>query len=281
LSLATVFILMMTIFLVTSLFLFKHSSDQVVTQLQEKVDISVYFKEGSAEADILGVREEITKMPEVKDVKYVSQDEALKDFMEKHKDNPVLIQSLQEIGTNPLLASLNIRAVGATQYAAVANYLETAPFKDLFEKVDYYQRKSVIERIFSISSAINRTGLFVSLLLALVSFLVAFNQVRMAIYNAREEISIQRLVGASNWFIRGPFLIQGIISGIIATVITCLLFVPILLLLNPKIEALFPSLGVLQFFFNNFFIILLIQLATGLFLGVASSLIAMRKYLEV
>ena len=132
LSLATVFILMMTIFLVTSLFLFKHSSDQVVTQLQEKVDISVYFKEGSAEADILGVREEITKMPEVKDVKYVSQDEALKDFMEKHKDNPVLIQSLQEIGTNPLLASLNIRAVGATQYAAVANYLETAPFKDLF-----------------------------------------------------------------------------------------------------------------------------------------------------
>jgi cell division transport system permease protein len=120
-----------------------------------------------------------------------------------------------------------------------------------------------------------------SLVLALIAFLVAFNQVKLAIFNSREEIAVQRLVGASNWFIRGPFLVQGIISGFLAVLIALLIFFPLLFFLGPKMEILFPGLNLFSLFTANFFLILLLQILTGIGLGIISSLIAMRKYLKV
>ncbi len=281
LSIATCFIMIMTISLVTSLFLFQKVSQFLISSLQEKVDISVYFKEESLEKDHLNVKEEISKIPEVKSVKYVSREEALNIFTQRHKDDPVLMESLAEVGGNPFLASLNIQAFEAAQYIAVAKFLEIGPFENLIEKIDYYQRKPVIERIFSITSGFNLAGLVLSLILAIVAILVAFNTIRLAIYNSREEISIQRLVGASNWFIRGPFLVQGVISGISATLVCLLIFIPMLYFFSPKLEILFPGLNIFSYFTNNFSIIVLIQLGTGIGLGIISSTIAIRKYLKV
>jgi len=139
----------------------------------------------------------------------------------------------------------------------------------------------VIEKIFSITFAINRTGVVLSLILAIIAFLVAFNQVRLAISNSKEEIFIQRLVGASNWFIRGPFLLQGVISGFFAALITLLIFIPLVYSLSPKMEVFFPGLNLFGYFINNFFLILLIQILTGIGVGVISSIIAIRKYLKV
>lgn len=281
LSIATVFIMVLTIFLITSLFIFQKAANLLITDLQEKVDISVYFKETSTEEEILGVKEDIALLPEVKDVQYTSRDAALETFVEKHKDEPILIESIMEIGKNPLLASLNIKAGQASQYDAIAGFLEKAPFKDLIEKVDYYQRKPIIERIFSISSAVSRGGILLSIVLAIIAFLVAFNQVRMAIYSSREEISIQRLVGASNWFIRGPFLAEGVISGFFATLIALLVIFPLLFFFGSKSQVLFPGFDLFHYFTSNFFLILLIQFTAGIGLGTVSSLIAIRKYLEV
>ena len=284
LSIATIFIMVMTISLVTSLFLFHQASQFLISGLEEKVDISVYFKEDSSEEDHLKVKGELSKIPEVKDVKYISRQEALEKFIERHRDDPVLMESLEEIGENPLPASLNIKAGEAAQYTAVASFLDdTLPpsLRNLIEKVDYYQKKPVIERIFSITSGINRAGIILSLVLAMVAILVVFNQVRLAISNSREEILVQRLVGASNWFIRGPFLIQGIIAGFLATLVCLLVFTLICWISSPKLEVLFPGLSIFKYFTSNFFLILLIQLATGVGLGVVSSLIAIRRYLKI
>jgi len=179
------------------------------------------------------------------------------------------------------LASLNIKAGQADQYAAIANFLEKAPFKNLIQKTDYYQRKLVIEKIFSVTSAINHTGVVLSLILVIIAFLVAFNQIRLAISNSKEEIFIQRLVGASNWFIRGPFLIQGVISGFFAALITLLIFIPLVYFLSPKMEVFFPGLNLFSYFAGNFFLIFLIQILIGIGVGVISSIIAIRKYLEL
>ncbi len=280
LSLATIFIMVMTISLVTSLFLFRDITQFLISSLQEKVDISVYFKEATQEEDILRFREEINKIPEVKNVEYVSREAALERFTQRYKDNQVIMESLAEVG-NPLLASLNIKAWQASQYMTVTNFLETSSYKNLIDKVDYYQRKSVIERIFSITSAINKTGIGFSLILAIVAILVAFNTIRLAIYNSKEEISVMRLVGASNWFIRGPFLVQGAISGFAAAIITLLIFTGALFFLSPKLEILFPGLNIFNSFTGNLGMLFLIQIFTGVGLGVVSSIIAIRKYLKV
>jgi len=280
LSLATCFIIGMTIFLIASLFLLRDVTQFLITSLQEKIDISVYFKETTPEEEILQLKDEITKIPEVKSVEYISRVEALDRFIQRYKNNPVVIESLNEIG-NPLLPSLNIKAWQANQFAAVTTFLEAAPQKDFIDKVDYYQRKPVIERIFSITSAINIIGIIFSLILATIAILVAFNQIRLAIYSSREEISVQRLVGASNWFIRGPFLVQGAISGVLAAIATLLIFTLVVFLLSPKFAILFSGLNIFHSFLTGFWLFLLIQIFTGIALGVLSSIIAIRKYLEI
>ena len=280
LSLATIFIMVMTISLVTSLFLFRDITQFLISGLEEKVDISVYFKEATPEEDILRFGEEINKIPEVKNVEYVSREAALESFTQRYKDNQVIMESLAEV-ENPLLASLNIKAREASQYMTVTNFLETSSYKNLIDKVDYYQRKPVIERIFSITSAINKTGIGLSLILAIVAILVAFNTIRLAIYNSKEEISFMRLVGASDWFIRGPFLVQGAISGFAAAIITLLIFTGALFFLGPKLEILFLGLNIFNSFTGNLGILFLIQIFTGVGLGVVSSIIAIRKYLKI
>jgi len=284
LSVATIFIMIMVISLVTFLFLFQNITQFLISSLQEKVDISVYFKEEALEEEILKVKEELTQIPEVKEVKYVSQEQALAKFIQRHKESSVLMESLKEVGENPLLASLNISAREASQYARIANFLDdtlSPSLKNLIEKVDYYQRKSVIEKIFSLTAGINRGGILLIIILALVAILVVFNQVRLAIYSQREELTIQRLVGASNWFIRGPFLVQGAISGFLATLFCLLIFTLICWFFSPKLEILFPGLNLFGYFTGNFGIILLIQIFTGVGLGIVSSLIAIRRYLEI
>jgi len=281
---ANIFIMTMTILLATSLFLFKNISQILISAIREKADISVYFKTAAQEEDILNIQEELSKIPEVKDVEYVSKEKALEDFIQRHKDNQVLMGSLEEVGGNPFLAALNVRAFEASQYQAVVNFLDATlepVYQNLIEKVDYYQRKPVIERIFALTSGAGKVGIFLSIVLAIVAILVAFNTIRLAILNQAEEIKIQRLVGASNWFIRGPFLVQGAISGIISTLISLLIFALICWFLGPKIEFLFSGLNVWKFFTGNFFTIILIQLSTGILLGAISSSIAIRKYLKV
>ncbi|MBZ9571799.1 ABC transporter permease [Patescibacteria group bacterium] len=280
LSLATIFIMLIVISLATSLFISQKATRFLILSLQEKVDISVYFKEDSPEEDILELKDEISKIPEVKNIEYVSRTEALERFTQRHKDNPLLMASLVEV-ENPFLAALNIKAWEATQYGIVANFLEDNSSENLIEKVDYYQRKPVIERIFSITSGINKAGIGASLIFGILAILIAFNTIKLAIYNSREEIEIQRLVGASNRFIRGPFLIQGVISGFLATLICLLIFLPLCYFLSPKLEILIPGLNIYSFFVSNFWTLLLIQILTGIGLGVISSIIAIRRYLEV
>jgi cell division transport system permease protein len=278
---ANIFILVLTISLISSLFLSREVSQFLISKIEEKVDVSAYFKEEIQEDEIFRVREELSRMPEVKSVKYVSREEALEDFTKRHEDDPVLMKSLEEIGQNPFLASLNIRATESSQYESIVTFLGGADFEDLIEKVDYYQRKPVIERIFSITGSIEKFGLFLSIFLVLVSFLIVLNTIRLAIYNFREEIEIQRLVGASNWFIRGPFLVQGIIAGGLSALIALFIFILSCWALSPKIEFLFSDLNIWTYFTQNFFIILLIQLVTGIGLGIISSTIAIRKYLKI
>lgn len=281
LALATVFILVLSISLATSLFLFRGLSQFLISALEEKADISVYFKEEALENEILEVKEELAKVPEVKEIKYVSKEKALADFIQRHQDNPVLMASLEEVGKNPFLASLNIMAQEASQYQTIIDFFENPQLKNLVEKVDYYQRKPIIEKIFSLTATANRVFLFLSIILAATAILVTFNTIRLAIYNSGEEIKIQRLVGASNWFIGGPFLVQGAISGIFAALISLLFFSLVVLGISPKIEIFLPGFNLFQFFVNNFWTIFLIQFATGISLGVISSFLATRRYLKV
>lgn len=281
LSLATVFIMILTISLVTSLFLLQKTTNYLVSALSEKVDMAVYFSEEPTTEEINVIQKELTGLPEIKSLQYISKEEALAKFIERHKDEEVIMESLEEVGVNPLLASLNIKAFEATQYANISSFLDSASFKDIISKVDYSEKKPAIDKMFSLTSVISNTGIALSVVLALVAILIAFNTVRIAIHNSRDEIETMRLVGASNWFIRGPFLVQGVIAGILAVLITFVVFGLVLWSLSPKIDMVIPGLHLSSYFFGSFFVVILLQLAAGVGLGACASLLAIRKYLKV
>lgn len=277
----TILVITITTFLIVSLFLLKGLTSSLVSNLQEKVDISVYFNLDAEEGEILKVKEKLSDIPEVKDVEYISREKALAFFIEKHKDNPVIMESLEEIGENPLAAHLNVRAWQASQYEQISNFLEQGYFRDIIDKIDFHQNKTLINRIFSISVTIERTSLILILVLAGLAVLVAFNTVRLGIMNFRSEISIMRLVGASNWFIRGPFVVQGMISGIFATIITISIFSVGCYYLTPKIGVLITGFNLFEYFKSNLGAVIAIQLVSALGLGIIPALFAIRKYLKV
>jgi len=265
---------------IAGLVLFNVMTQSVVKNLEGRVDVSVYFQTGTDEDKILSLRQELVELDEVKSIDYVSQEEALVSFKERHKDNPVLMQSLQELDQNPLAASLNIKAHYASQYEGIANYLSQDRFRGMIDKVNYKQNKEIIARLNSLTGSIQKGGLIISLVLGLLAVLVSFNTIRLTMYNWRDEISVMRLVGAGNWFIRGPFLVEGIIYGLVAGAATLLLLFPLLYLISPKITNFLPEIDLLYFYQVNFWQFLLLLLGIGIVLGGVSSLIAIRRYLR-
>jgi len=280
-SLGTIFIMFIALSLVAGTLFFKGISESLITTLKEKIDISVYFKPDTKEEDIFKTREKLENFPEVEEVDYVSREKALEIFKEKHKDDPQIMEALNEIGNNPLPASLNIKASSAQSYAAISNFLEKGEFKNLVDKVNYKQNKLIIEKLFSILSTVKKGGLVTNLLLILIAVVVTLNTIRLAIYAKKREIEIMKLVGATDGFVRGPFLVQGLLLGLFAGFFSFMVFYVINLLFPSQGSLIFAELGFLNFFEKNILLFLLIQVGGGIVLGAVSSLVAVQRYLKV
>jgi cell division transport system permease protein len=176
---------------------------------------------------------------------------------------------------------LNIKAVDSSQYASIVGFLEASRLRSVIDKINYYDNEVVIARIQNISEAIQGWGMVATLLLAFIAVLVAFNTVRLTIYNQRQEIEIQRLVGASNWFIRAPYMVEGVLYGTIATVIALTLFFAGLQFASPRIALLMPGVSLMGYFGGNIIQIAGITLIAGVGLGVLSSTIAIRRFMKI
>ncbi|OHA50345.1 MAG: hypothetical protein A3A80_00635 [Candidatus Terrybacteria bacterium RIFCSPLOWO2_01_FULL_44_24] len=280
LSLATVLILIVSLSILTSLVMVSVVTNTVVADIRAKVDVSAYFLPETSEEDILKIKEDLAQYPNIAQVQYISREEALIKFRQLHANNAVILQSLDEIGDNPLEASLNIKASEASAYKAIAGFLESK-YSDLLDKVNYRETASLINRLFSITETIKRVGLAASAVLLFIAFLVTFNTVRLAIFSMRDEISVMRLVGASNFFIRGPFLVEGILGGLFASVITFALFFGLTYFLSPSVSNFLSGLDLFKYYYSNALQIFALQLGVGIAVGTFSSTIAIRRYLKI
>lgn len=277
---AALVVMIIALFVMSLLFLLQGMSAFLIATLQDGIDMSAYFKDTATQEEILKIRQELLTIPEVKEAEYVSKEEALKRFIEAHKENQAILDSLDAIGSNPLLPALSIKAHDPKQYTKISEFLTSDSFQSVIEKVDYHDRAPVIEQILTITSGIQASSLAVIILLAAVAVLVAFNTIRLTIYASRQEIEIMRLVGASNWFIRAPFLIQGILVGILATAFALLLLFLVSFVVASKVH-LFTGFPLIEYVRDHFFELLGLELVVGICLGVISSTIAIRKYLKI
>lgn len=279
-SVATVGTMIIALSVFLTLILFNVITNKAIELVQDKIDISVYFKQTTSEDDILNIKQSLESLNEVKSVEYVSKDKALEIFKQTHKDDETIIQAINELNTNPLVASLNIKAKDPSQYALIANYLSSPNLEKFIDSLSYSKNQIVIDRLVAIIHNVNQAGFAITLVLAFVAGLVIFNTIRLAIYSNREEIAIMRAVGASNMFIRGPYLVGGILAGIISALIGIILAIPIVYGVSPYLKIFIPNLNIFSYFISNIFTLTLYQLAFGVLIGAFSSFFAVRRYLK-
>ena len=268
-SLSSILVMMVTLFVIGSVIFSSVVLKSTLDQIREKVDINVYFVTGASENDILEMKKSLEQLPEVvKPVTYVSREESL------------------ELGENPLGATLNIKAKDPSQYESIARFIESKRTQSvgtdsIIDKVNYYQNKDAIERLTKIIKSANSLGFVLTLFLVAISILITFNTIRLVIYMSRDEISVMRLVGASDKYIRGPFFVAGAIYGFLSAIITLMIFYPLTLWLGGATANFFVGLNVFSYYINHFGQIFLIITGSGIAIGSISSYLAVRKYLRV
>ena len=281
LSAAATGVMALALLLFLGLLSLQFLTTQIVAGLQDKVDISAYFKADAAEDTILKAKNELSARPEVASVIYVSRDQALADFKIRHAQEALVQESLAQLDDNPLEASLNIKTRESSQYASLADWLNTSQYKTSLDKISFYENKTIIDRIDRVAGAIRNWGLSTALLIAVVAVMVAFTTVRLTIFNQRQEIEIMRLVGASNWHIRGPYLAEGGFYGTFAAMMALVIFYPLAYLVSGKISGFFETGNLFSYLTHGVLQIVGLTLGTGIFLGVVSSFMAIRRHLKI
>lgn len=281
LSTATIAIVFLVLVGFGGLIMFNSLANIVLTDIQDKIDISVYFKLDAPEDQMLGLQRSLESLPEVKKVEYVSRDQALETFKQQHKDDATVTQALGAIDTNPLAASLNIKARELKDYATIAGYLDKDTFKGITDKVSYGQNIGVIDRLKKIKGTVEQGGLLLIVFISLIAALIIFNTIRLAIYSNREELSVMRLVGASNFFIRGPYMVEGIIYGVLGSIMSVIVVTIGVYYAAPYAKIFVPDINGWTYYLSNFFMFMSAQIFFGVGLGAVSSYIAVRKYLRI
>lgn len=285
-SLASILVMVITLSVIGAVIFVGAILNTTMQELRNKVDINVYFVTNALEEDILSLQTKIQALPEVLKVEYVSRDEALANFKLRHENDQITLQALEELGDNPLGAALNIKAKEPSQYEGIANFLNednilSSGGEKIIDKINYFENRTTIDKLSRIITSVEKLGSIISLVLVIVSIVITFNTIRLAIYISREEISVMQLVGASKNYVKGPFIVTGILVGLISAVVTLGIFFPVLYFLGGITENFFIGLNIFDYFLSNIFEVALIIIGSGVAIGAISSFLAIRKYLKL
>lgn len=283
-SLAAVLIMTITLFVVAGIVISGAALGATLKQISEKVDVTVYFLPAATESQVGDIRRSLEALPEVREVQYESPEEALTQFRERHKDDQTQLQALDLLGENPFGPALEIQAKDTAQYEAIAEFVRGQQESGqgagaVIDRVNFYQNKTAIDRLTDIIETSRTLGFVIAIILAGASVLISFNTIRLAIYTSRDEIGVMNLVGAGHWYVRGPFMIAGLLYGAISGIVVLLLLYPLLAWMGPGSERFLGEFNVFTYFTSNFLLLFAVVMLSGVALGALSSYLAVRRYL--
>jgi len=284
LSLVTLMILVLALFSINLLLAVKVLGSSTISAVKNKIDVNLYLKTDAAEDRILALKAKVSQLEAVRQVDYISKQAAAETFREKNKNRPEILQTLIELGKNPLSPSLVIKPKDVNNYNELIASLNKID-DDIIESRDFEDYQTVLVKTNNITQKASQVGLTVSLLFILITVLVVYNTARVAIYTHRREIGIMKLVGASTWFIRAPHLISGIIYAFLGVAIIIIILYPFLGLIQPYLSSFFYGLdfevNILSYYNNNFFTIFGLEFLAAALVNLLASLIAVGKYSKV
>jgi len=280
LSLMTISMLVLTLLTVNILLVINRAADQAIKFVENRIEVSVYFQNNADPKKITTAVEYLRSLAQVRDVEEISAEEALAKFRMRHENDPAIISSLEELGGNPFGPTLIIKAKQASDFETIIGALDNPQFRDVIRNKDFSNYQPIVEKIRHTTNNVRMAGLILSFVFFLIALLIIFNTVRIAIFIHREEISIMRLVGASNWFIRAPYLLETVLLSLLAVLIAIAIVYPALLFVEPYYKQYF-EMGLADYFEQNGIWIFGAQFLGLLFVTMLSTGLAMRKFLKV
>ena len=283
-SLASIFVLTVALFVIGCTMFIDQLLTTSLNSLQSKVDINVYFVPDAPQEEIDRLLAAVKALPDVDYVTFTSREDALKQYREKNQNDEIAMQALEELNENPLGANLAIQAKETSQYEQIAAFIDEQraleqPQVPVIDDVNYIRNKDSIDTLAKVIDGVERASFIVMIVLLLAATLITFNTIRLAIYTSREEIAIMRLVGAGNMFIRGPFMLQGLMYGLISGLLTLFIFYPIMIWVGPATESFF-ELNLLTYYLDNLGFMFIVLVGIGVSLGLVSSTLAVARYLR-
>lgn len=257
-----------------------------VDQIKDKVDMSIYVKTETSSDDARKIQNEIEKLPGVKSVTYISPSQARADFANQNKGDAQTLEALNE-ATNKLPGTFRVAISDINNPSQLDHFVKTdelykANADPNREPSFSGERRSAIENIGAATQFAEKAGLIASVIFVIISSLIVFNTIRMAIFNRKEEIQMMKLIGADHNFIRGPFIVEAVVYGFIAAVLATILGMLALYGVKQKLADYQIAIdGTVQLATMYIGVVLLAMIVAGALIGVISSLLATRKYLKI
>lgn len=282
-SIAATSMVAITLFIISTMIILYTLATLAIQNSTDKVGVvTAYFNDTTTDKEMANVQAEVEALSGVKFATFTSREQAKLLFIQRHQNDSALLETLGEFTSaeNPIPASIAIRANTLDDYASIYSTLKSDRYTPYFQTIRDNQK--VIDKLHKIIDFITKFGLLLAGIFIVVTIMVTFNTIRLTIYNRREEVEIMRLVGATNWYIRWPFMIEGIMYGLFATVIVSMIVLALLILLSSRIEQFLSisSLGT-SLIKAVFWKILLTNLIASIGLSLVASTIAIRRYLRV
>lgn len=276
----------MTVTLAVVLFSYVSNSalTSTIKNVTDKIDVSIFLKDSATPDQINTLKATLSSDPNVQSISFKTKLDALAEYRKQHAGDPIQLNAINETD-NPLPASIQIKAKDPKKLDSIIAIVNQPANKELLdpEAPPTYtgNRKDTIDRIVRFSNFFTSTGLVMSIIFLIISTLIIFNTIRMAIFTRRDEIEIMKLVGATKWFIRGPFLFEAALYGIIAAIIASTLTYAILLTGGPKLSGYINVQGIIELFRNYPLLVIGGEMLIGMIIGIFSSLLAMGRYLKL
>lgn len=287
-SFASVLMMVFTLFIVGLSIFTGVILNTTLAQFRDKADMTVYFTTDASPDDINALQQQVSALPEVASVQFTSADDALAAFRELHQNDQLTLQALDELGDNPLGAELTIKAKDISQYDAIAKFLQNEQSlgtgqTSIIDKINYFdqQHYDAINNLANITNSAKWLGFIIIIIFVVTTVAISFNTLRLAIYTSREEISVMRLVGAGQSYIRIPFMVEGVLYGLIAGLITMLLFYPLTWWMGNATANFFGGLNVFSYYLSHFAMLFFVIVGAGVLLGAVASWLATRRYLKI
>lgn len=284
LSTAATVIMVMTILIMT---FFAFSTIFVRTQLAQvrsKIDLSIFLSDDATQNQIQALQSKVNGLDNVSSVTFVSKADALERLKNSSSEGEKLAKSATDIG-NPLPASFEVKLTDIDKISNTNTDIKALEESKIITDSSLDNRddnrKGVVENVIKISNSVSKIGAALSILFLIIALLIIFNTIRMAIFTRREEVEIMKLVGATKWFIRGPFLVEGTLYGVFGAIISLAIIIPFTRAVSPFLTDKLGAGPTLDYFAAHFLAMAGSMFAIGILIGVISSWLALIRYLKV